>query len=137
MHYLSDETENFLIWIWSHGGSGVWDKASGRTVMMFYPDLIFSGVKRKHLQELAGSKGYGGPLAKLKHGDKRWQKVEVVLTTEGQRWADSPYLRSRHGDHPSRDDVKAAKAIKEAKAREQKNIAELTKRLEQFTQGEN
>jgi hypothetical protein len=139
MHYLDDETEQLLIWLWSNGGSGVWDGYKGRTVtVLFSPDLTFGSVKRKHLQQLAGSKGYGGVLAKLGHqGDERWQKVTVTLTDEGQRWADSPYLRSQYLEHPGHPEIKAAKAKAkseaEAASEQQATLARMQEEIDELT----
>jgi len=127
---------------------------SGETLRV--DTYTFPDVKAKHIKSLAYSKGYGGPLVKIYHGwindpktgypverCKPWRKVTIELTKEGLRWADSPYLRSQHEDHPSRPEVKAAKAKARAEAKQQetiermaKNIEELTKRLDQYTSNE-
>ncbi len=120
MHYLDDETEKVLIWLWIHRHEGrvAWIKERENlqvfTTPRFYQSSIgsteFKGVKRKHLKQMASSKGYGGPLIKVNHNpfdygeeDKlpAWTLVTITLTEEGARWADSPYIRSRHPDHPS------------------------------------
>jgi len=131
MHYLGDKTERLLIWLWSDGGSGVWNGYKRRTVSMrFRPDNTFGGVRRKHLQELAGSKGYGGALATLEQqGDKMWESVIVNLTAEGQRWADSPYLRSKHSDHPSHPEAKQQETI-ETLQRKLEKLAQVIDRLD-------
>jgi hypothetical protein len=173
MHHLREEEELALIWLWENycpamhyckaatgepwgNGAPVWEAETKHwrgkitirdeaTSWRNNKTMTFL-VKRKHIQALVASTGYGGALAKvypaLYPADVA-QTVTVVLTAEGQRWADSPYLRSKYTDHPSHPDVKAAKAKAEAEAEQQatlarmeNKIAELSKSLRQYTQGE-